>query len=366
MTKKKKIILGSAIGVVAIVVIFLLLAFVFDTFGFITNQYRVNYSKYIKLGDYKGLTYDKVSVSVTDKEIQSEIKTRVKAKASTKSVKSGTVADGDTISVDYVGKINGKTFSGGSAEDSNITIGTTSMIDGFTDGLIGKSVGSKVTLHLKFPSDYSNTKVAGKKVVFTVTINSKQVKTTPTYNLAFVKKYSKYDTIKDYEASVKKSLLKTKKESAETTIKNTLWNQIVADTTVKKYPEKQYKYEQEQVTQKYKKMAKNYNLSWKKFLKNYMGTTESGFKTQAKAYAKTVVKQKLVMYDIAKKENLKVTNKEYKKYLSNLLSNAGFTESSFKKQYNETIEEYGEENDFKTNLLLQKVMDKVLEEGKAK
>ena len=97
-----------------------------------------------------------------------------------------------------------------------------------------------------------------------------------------------------------------------------------------------------------------------------MGTTESGFKTQAKAYAKTVVKQKLVMYDIAKKENLKVTNKEYKKYLSNLLSNAGFTESSFKKQYNETIEEYGEENDFKTNLLLQKVMDKVLEEGKAK
>ena len=145
-----------------------------------------------------------------------------------------------------------------------------------------------------------------------------------------------------------------------------MWNQIVADTTVKKYPEKQYKYEQEQVTQKYKKMAKNYNLSWKKFLKNYMGTTESGFKTQAKAYAKTVVKQKLVMYDIAKKENLKVTNKEYKKYLSNLLSNAGFTESSFKKQYNETIEEYGEENDFKTNLLLQKVMDKVLEEGKAK
>lgn len=366
MTKKKKIILGSTIGVIALIIIGLLMAFVFDTFGLITSQYKLNYSKYVKVGDYKGLTYNKVSVSVSNAEVQKEIKSRVKAKATTKSVKSGTVKSGDTINISYVGKINGKTFSGGSADKTNLKIGSNSLIDGFEDGLIGKTVGSKVTLNLKFPSNYSNTKVAGKKVVFTVTINSIQKTVTPEYNLAFVKKYTKYDTIKAYEASVKKDLLKDKKESAETTVKNNLWNQVIASSKVKKYPKKQLQYEQDQVTAKYKKMAKQYSMTWSKFLKSYMGTTESGFKTQAKTYAKSVVQQKLVMHYIAKKEGLKVTNKEYKEYLSKLLKDAGFTEATFKKQYNESIEDYGKENDFKTNLLLQKVTEKIMDYGKAK
>ena len=366
MTKKKKIILGCSIGAVAVAVVVLLLVFVFDVFGLFTSQYNLDYSKYVKLGTYKGLTYNKIEVSVTDKEVQKKIKSNVKAKASTKSVKTGTVKKGDTINVSYVGKISGKTFTGGSADKTNITIGTTSMITGFTSGLIGKEVGSSVTLHLKFPSNYSNSKVAGKNVVFVVKINSKQVSVTPTYNLAFVKKYTKYDTLKTYEASIKKELLADKKENAETKVKNSLWNEIVASSTVIKYPKKQYQYEQEQVTQNYKKMAKSYSMTWSKFLKSYMNTTESGFKEKAQSYAKTVVKQKLVMHYIAEKENLKVTNKEYKDYLSKLLSDAGFTEASFKKQYSETIQEYGQENDFRTNLLLQKVLDKVMEYGKAK
>lgn len=366
MTKKKKVIIGCSIGAAVIVVAALLLVFVFDVFGIFTAKYNVDYDKYIKVGTYKGLSYDKITATVTNKEVQSEIKTRVKAKATTKSVKTGTVKDGDTISISYVGKINGKTFSGGSADNTNITIGSSSMIDGFEDGLIGKAVGSKVTLNLKFPSSYSNSKVAGKKVVFTVTINSKQVTVTPEYNLAFVKKYTKYKTIAAYEASVKSDLLKTKKENAETNVKNNLWNTVVASSTVKKYPKKQYNYEIEQVTQKYKKQAKSYDMTWKKFLKSYMNMSESDFNKQAKAYAKTVVKQKLVMYYIADKEGLKVTNKEYKKYLSDLLSNAGFTEATFKKQYNESIQDYAEENDFRTNLLLNKILDKVMDYGKAK
>ena len=359
MTKKKKLIIAGSI-VIAIAVIAALLVFVFDVFGLFTSQYNLNYSKYVKVGTYKNLQYDKISVSVTDKEIQSEIKTRVKAKATTKSVESGTVKNGDTINVSYVGKINGKTFSGGSASKTNITIGTTSMIDGFTDGLIGKSIGSKVTLHLQFPKSYSDSKVAGKKVVFTVTINSKQVTVTPTYNLAFVKKYTKYNTIKAYEASVKKDLLKTKKSNAESTVKTNLWNQVVANSTIKKYPKKQLQYEIDQTTAQYKKMAKNYNMTWKKFLKSYMNLSESEYNTQAKAYAKSKVKQKLVMYAIADKEGIKVTNKEYKEYLSSLLSNAGFTEATFKKQYSESIQDYGKENDLRSSLLLNKVLDKVM------
>ena len=65
-------------------------------------------------------------------------------------MKKGTVKDGDTINVSFEGRIDGETFEGGSSDSYDITIGTTSMIDGFTEGLIGKKVGSTVTLDLTF------------------------------------------------------------------------------------------------------------------------------------------------------------------------------------------------------------------------
>ena len=69
------------------------------------------------------------------------------------------------------------------------------------------------------------------------------------------------------------------------------------------------------------------------------------------------------MHYIAKKEGLKVSDQEYKDYLKNLLKDAGFTEETFQQQYSESIEDYAEENDFRTNLLLQKVIDKIKEYG---
>ena len=113
-------------------------------------------------------------------------------------------------------------------------------------------------------------------------------------------------------------------------------------------------------------MAKSYSMDWSDFLKQYMNMSESQFKKEAKSYAKTVVKQKLIMHEIAKKEGLKVTKKEYNDYLQKLLKDSGFTEETFKQQYSESIEDYADENDFKTNLLLQDVLDKVMEYGKAK
>lgn len=366
MTKKKKLIIGISSAAVIVVILALLLIFVFDVFGLFTSSYRLDYDKYIKLGNYKGLEYDKISVSVSDKEVKEEINNRLEAKTETKDETSGTVKDGDTITISYVGKIDGKTFAGGSAENSTITIGETQMIDGFIDGLIGKKVGDKVTLNLKFPKDYQNEDVAGKKVVFEVTIKSKQVKSTPKYNLDFVKENSNSKTLEEYEASVKKELEKQKTESAEDGVKQTLWSQVVASSKVKKYPKKQLAYEEEQFTKKYKDMAKSYGATWKDFLKQYMQMSEKDFNKQTKEYAKTVVAQKLTMHAIAEKEDLEVSSKEYKNRLDELLKQAGFTKEQFQQQYNQSIEEYAKANDFGSSFLLEKVEQFILDNGKVK
>lgn len=365
MSKKKKIIIGSSLGVAAIIIIALLMVFVFDTFGMFTSEYKLNYDKYVTIGKYKGLDYTKPKVIATKKEVKAEIQNFIKSKSTTKEVKGGIVKKGDTVSISYEGRINGKTFEGGSAKNTNITIGQTSMIDGFVDGLIGKKVGDKFTLHLRFPKNYANNKdLSGKKVDFAITIHSKQETTTPKYNLDFIKKNTQYKTVAAYEDSVKKSLLEKKQTQAESSAKKALWEKVVASSKVKKYPQQQLEFEQKQIVARYKKMAKNYNMSWAKFLKTYMNTDEKKFKKQSDEYAKTVVKQKLVTYAVAKKEGIKVSDKEFNDYLAKLLKQAGFTKESFKKQYKQSVEKYAEENGFRTNLLLEKVNEKVVKYAK--
>ncbi|MDD5922711.1 MAG: trigger factor [Eubacteriales bacterium] len=363
MSKKAKILVGivilAAVAVCAGILIW--------KSGYFedSNYARLNTDKYVTLGKYKGLTYTKTKVTVTDAEVKEKIDSAVEKSATSKKVKTGTVAEGDTITISYVGKINGKTFDGGSATNSTITVGSAGFIDGFEDGLIGQKVGSKVKLNLQFPSSYYNSDVAGKKVVFTVTINSKTVKTTPTYNTAWVKKNTKYKTTAAYEKSVRASLKKEKEADAEDEAKQQLWAKAVDNSKVKSYPKKQLAYEQKLIKDQYTLQAENYGMTFKKYLKA-MNLTQTKFNKQVKSYSKSVVKQKLVLYAIADKENVKVTNKEYKKYLDNLLKQAGFTESTFKSQYGMSIDEYGKQNDLKTALLLQDVLDKIMDSAKAK
>ena len=325
-----------------------------------------SYDEYVKLGKYKGLEYTKEKISVSKKEIKAEIDNRLAAKATTTDSKKGTVKDGDNVNISYVGKINGKEFDGGSAENQTLTIGSGAFIDGFEDGLIGKNIGDKVTLDLKFPKDYQNKKVAGKAVVFEVTINSKSVTKTPEYNEEFIKANSDFDNKKDYEKSIKEELTKSKEETAESTAKQTLWSEAVENAKVKKNPKGAIKQEQDAIIEQYKLMAQNYNMEWEDFLKTYMQTTDKDFQKQAKTYGKSVAKQKLVLYAISDKENLKISNGDYKKRLKEMLKNAGMTEKQFKEQYNQTLEEYAEQNDFKANFLSEKVNDFIYKNAKAK
>lgn len=363
MSKKKKIIIGCVAGGVVVAAAAVAI-FVFDIFG--GKPYNYDLSEYVKVGNYKGLEYGKVEVSVNDDEIQAEIKSRLEKASKTTDSTTGTVADGDTINISYEGKIDGKTFEGGSSDSYDLTIGKTSMIPGFTDGLIGANIGDKVTLNLKFPDDYSEKSVAGKPVVFTVTVNSKSVTTTPEYNVDFIKANSDYDNAADYEASVKKDLIKSKTEKAKTDIKNGLWTKILDSSEVKKYPDKEIKEVQKQFKEQYKAYADQYGVKWEEFLKSYMNMTEEDFEKQSKTYSESVVKSKMVMYSIARKENITVNDSDFDKYLLKLIKDSGFTEASFKKAYGKTIQQYAKDNDMKSSYMLEKVLDKVMKDGTEK
>ena len=330
------------------------------------QPYDYDLSEYVKVGDYKGLDYSIAEVSVTDDEVDTEIDSRLQSAATTETVTEGKVEDGDSINIAFAGTIDGEEFEGGSSESYDITVGTTQMIDGFVEGLIGHEIGDNVILNLKFPDDYSNEDVAGKDVVFDVTINYKSVKVVPELDDDFVKENSDVDTVDEYKEAVKEELLAQKESQADLDAKEALWNEIVASSEVISYPEEELEAANaaaDEIEKQYKSQAESYGMEWEDFLESYMGSSQEDFEESKKQYAEETVLQEMVMYYIAREEGIEVTDKEYKEYLADSLETYGFTEDTFKQSYGQTIEEYADDNQWRTAMLLEKVLDKVMEYG---
>lgn len=360
----KKLLIGSGVVIAIVAVIAIILVFVNNKQS---KEYNYDLSKYVKVGNYKGLEYASQKASVTDEEVDVEIQRRLQKAAKTENSKTGKVENGDTINISFVGKIDGKEFEGGSSESTDITVGTTQMIDGFVEGLIGKNVGESVILNLKFPDDYGKTDLQGKAVEFKVTINSKKKISVPKLNKEFVKKNSKYKTVKEYKEGVKKELLNQKQKSIDSTVKQELWSRIINKSKAKKYPEKELNEAMSQANkleESYKAQAQNYGMEWETYLKTVMRTDKKGFEKLKQEYAKNIVFNRMVMYSIARSENISLSNREYKKEILKILEDNGYDEESFKKAFGKDIETYADEQNWRQKILFDKVLDKVMKDGK--
>lgn len=145
----------------------------------------------VNLCDLSAIEVVESEVEVTDDTVEYYVNSILSSLSSTEEV-TDAIVDGDTANIDYTGVYaeTGEEFEGGSSTDYDLTIGSDSFIDGFEDGLIGKKTGDTVELALRFPDDYSTEELAGKDVIFTVTINSVSRTTTPEYTDEWVQEYS--------------------------------------------------------------------------------------------------------------------------------------------------------------------------------
>lgn len=297
-------------------------------------------SEYVKTANYKGLEMEKIEVSVSDEEVSTQVEANVEDTKTTEEVKEGTVAKNDTVNIDYEGKIDGETFSGGSAEDTDLTIGSGQFIDGFEDGLIGKPVGSTQTLNLKFPDDYNSSEVAGKDVVFTVTINHIVKETIPEYNDAWVADNSDVETTAEYEQQVRDELYKEKEDQAKSDAISDLWSQVVESSEVIKYPEDEVNKYVEEIEAQYQAMADNNGMELKDLWEQYGIKSEKEYNTENKETAQAYVKEQMVMYDIAEKEDLSYTDEEEDE-LRTQLEDAGYQDDeSFAETFGQDMDTY--------------------------
>lgn len=261
--------------------------------------------KYITIGQYKGLSLEKVVETITDTEVEGSISQDL---AMTKEeVKDGVVEEGDTVVVNYVGTENGKEFNGGSAENQEITIGSGGYIPGFEDGILGMKKGETKDVPLTFPEDYIEPSMAGKDVVFKITLQS--FKRAPELNDDWVAKNTEYKTVEEYREGKKKLLQENAEQMADSILYQTAWNQVYEASEVKEYPEKDVKEAYAEFETQVKSYAKQGGMELEDYLESQQVSQEA-FEEQCQEYAEAKVKQNLILQGIMDAEGITLEDKE--------------------------------------------------------
>ena len=126
----------------------------------------------VTLGDYKGIEVPKTRVTVKKDEIEEELKKVQEQNAREITIEDRAVKDGDILTIDYSGSVDGVKFEGGTAEDQTLVIGSGAFIPGFEEQLVGKNLNETADINVTFPEEYHAPDLAGKDAVFTVTVKA--------------------------------------------------------------------------------------------------------------------------------------------------------------------------------------------------
>ena len=249
------------------------------------------------VSEYRGVKVNVAAPEVTDDEVDQKIQTNLKQNPNEVEVDRA-AKDGDIVNIDYKGTKDGEAFDGGTAEGTDLTLGSKTMID----GLIGAKKGETKTLNLTFPEDYREESLAGQAVVFEVTVNSVKEKQDAVLDDAFVQRTSSYQTVDEYKEGIRADLLTQKQKTAEQEMEQDVLQDVI-DNSDFKFSRNGISVRYNQMLKQYTNQAKMYGMTLSQ-MAQANGMDEAGFKEYIYSSVKEAAKKEIVAKDIAAKEGL--------------------------------------------------------------
>ena len=330
--KKKKLDKTNVIVIVVCAVIVLAcLGFVAFKLGWINFEKKVK--EKMELNDYSQIEVLKSAVEVTDETVNSYIDSLLQSQTTQEQETEGVVAEGDLLTIDYKGKLTttGEEFAGGTAEDQSCTVGAGQYISGFEEGLVGKNIGSTVTVNVVFPTDYSNEDLAGKPASFEITIKSRTKTNTPALDDDFVEHYSynylpvqlhTVDELKDY-------------------VKDYIYHYYLHDAMMQDLQKKQvvisYDAEQEANLVEYTKKALSYNAAMygydaDTYAMMYGYSSADDYALDEAHYYLDII---MLVNQIFKDQNLTYTDEEVDQAIVEYMARSGYNETYSLEEFKE-------------------------------
>ncbi|MCI7491631.1 MAG: trigger factor [Lachnobacterium sp.] len=317
----------------------------------------------VTLGKYMGVTVTKIDTSVTEDEVEAELENQRNTNARTVTVTDRPVKEGDTAVIDFEGFVDGVAFDGGKGENHPLEIGSHSFIDTFEDQLVGKNAGDEVEVNVTFPEQYQAADLAGKPAVFKVKINEIKAKELPELNDEFAQDVAGVDTLAEYKEELKKNLTEKKENEAKKTKEDEAIQKII-DKSKMDLPKAMIDTQCETMVNEFAQRIAQSGLSMDQYLQ-FSGMTVDQLKEQVRPEAETRIKSSLVLEQIAKEENIEVSDEDINAEIEKMAKAYGM-EADKLKEYMGDSEKESMKRDLAITKAVDLIMENVKERAKAK
>ena len=269
----------------------------------------------VTLGAYKGVEVDKIEVSVTDEEVEADLKQQQENNSRVVSVERP-VADGDIAVIDYEGFADGVAFEGGKGEDYTLTIGSHSFIDNFEEQLIGKNAGEECEVNVTFPEEYHAKELAGKPAVFKVTVKEVKEKQLPELNDEFAGEVSEFETLEAYKEDIRKKLTEKKEAEAKNQKEDAVITAVIENAQME-IPEAMVETQQRQIVDEFAQRLQMQGLSMEQYFQ-FTGLSYQHMMEQVKPQAERKIKSRLVLEAVVAAENIAATEEDYEEEIKRM------------------------------------------------
>ncbi|RMC48735.1 trigger factor [Lactobacillus sp. ESL0228] len=281
----------------------------------------------VELGDYKGIEVPKQNTRVYAKDVDAELE-KDRQKNAELVLKEDTAEKGDTVTIDYKGTIDDKTFEGGTADDYALELGSNTFIPGFEDQLIGHKAGDDVDVVVTFPEDYGAKELAGKEAHFATKLHEVKSKQLPELDDEFAKDVDdSVETLDDLKEKIKKDLKAKKEEESQAAIEQAAIEGAVANAKIDEIPDAMIQEDVNTQMNQYLGNMQRQGISPDVYYK-LTNTTEDQLRAQFSKDAAERVKTNLVLEAIVKKEGIKSSEEEINQEIKNLANDYNMDEKT--------------------------------------
>ena len=308
----------------------------------------------VSIEGYLGIEAEKKVKRVTEAEVKAELERALDRNARFVNEYDGVLAEGDTVTLDFDGSVDGVPFDGGKGENHELKLGSGSFIPGFEEQIVGKKLGEEFDVNVTFPEDYHAKDLAGKAAVFKCTVKS--LKQLPLADDEFAKDVSEFDTLAEYKADLKSKLTKNNEAQADREFEGKIIETLI-EKLVAEIPEPMFEVETENYLRDYDTRLRQSGLDLKTYMK-YTGLTLDAIRAQLRPEAEKQVKLRLALEKIAALESLDATEEEINTEYENIAKTYSVELDEVKKMI--------AAEDIKKDLLTGKAMKLVKESAKVK
>ena len=264
----------------------------------------------VKLGDYKNLEVSvDVEKDVTDADVDAKIEAAQKNLAELV-IKEDAAENGDTVVIDFEGKVDGVAFDGGTAQNHSLELGSGSFIPGYEEQLVGHKAGETVEVTVTFPEDYQAEDLAGKEAVFTTTIHEVKAKEVPELDDELAKDIDEeVETLAELKAKYKAQLTEEKEAQYTDAVETAAIEAAVANAEIVELPGEMVHDEVHRAMNEFLGNMQQQGISADMYYQ-LTGTSEEQLHTQFEGDADKRVRTNLVIEAVAAAENFETTQDE--------------------------------------------------------